>query len=327
MKFSIIIPVYNVKDYLAKCVDSILVQDCRDCEMILVDDGSTDGASGPLCDDYAAAHPELIRVIHQENQGLGGARNTGIEAAAGEYLLLVDSDDYLAPETLEQLRAVVGEYSSDIVTFGFVMDENGRLTERHLDNLPEGRVFTLGEVKGLLLAAPNAWNRLWKRSLFLESGIRFPKRVWYEDIRTTTKLFALAKSIVYVPETFYRYVVREGSITRNVNVERSREILDAFEDLLGWYQQQGLFETYYQELSRLTVDHVYLAASVRVLRIDPKHPLLREFLDFVWERFPDFQENPYLRQLPRQHKLLIKLLKRKQYGIIRLMFQIKDHLH
>lgn len=323
---SVIIPVYNVADYLPRCLDSILSQDCGDVEVILVDDGSTDGQSGRICDDYAARRPEVVRTIHQANQGLGGARNTGLEAAKGEYVFFVDSDDYLAPETLDRLRAAIEEYQSDIVTFGFVVDKNGTLTERHLDDLPVDRAFTLTDTRKLLLAAPNAWNRVWKKRLFLESGIRFPERVWYEDIRTTMKLFALAKSVVYLPETFYRYVVREGSITRNINVDRNREILEAFEDLLGWYQQQGLFETYYPELCRLTVDHVYLAASVRVLRIDPKHPLLQEIQDFVEERFPDFRENPYVRQLPRQHKLLLRLLERKKYRTIGLMFQLKDRL-
>lgn len=326
MKFSIIIPVYNVKDYLPKCVDSVLVQDCHDCEIILVDDGSTDGESGAICDRYHEAHPELIRVIHKPNGGLGDARNTGLEAATGEYLLFIDSDDYIDPATLETLRRAVDAYHSDIIDFGFAVDAGGVITERHVSTLPTERPFTLADTPELLLTEPNAWSRVWKRSLFLETGIRYPKRVWYEDIRTTTKLFAAADSVVSVPQVFYYYVVRQNSITRNPNVDRNAEILEAFDDLLDWYRQQGLFETYYNELSRLTVDHVLIAASVRVLRIDKTHPLLARFQAYITENFPDFLENPYLQQLPRKHKLIITLLRKKQYGVIKAMFDAKDKL-
>ena len=92
MIFSVVIPVYNVKDYLPKCIDSVLAQDFEDYEVILIDDGSTDGESGAICDRYAAAHPERIRAIHKPNGGVGEARNVGIEAAQGEYLLLLNND-------------------------------------------------------------------------------------------------------------------------------------------------------------------------------------------------------------------------------------------
>jgi glycosyltransferase involved in cell wall biosynthesis len=323
MTFSLIIPVYNVADYLPKCLDSVLCQEAEGWEVILVDDGSTDGASGGICDRYAAQYPQRVRVIHQENQGLGGARNTGLEAAQGDYVLFVDSDDSLAPNALPVLSQAAQD-GPDIITFGFVMDRDGVLGEQHLDALPEDRLFTLADTPTLLMASPNACNRLWKRSLFVDSGIRFPSRVWYEDIRTTTKLFALAKSIRYLPETFYRYAVREGSITRNPNVARNGEILDAFRDLLTWYQAQGLFDRYRWELCRLTVDHVYLAATVRVARMDPNHPLLGEFSAFLAEWFPDYRRDPYLKELPTLHRLLLPLIRGKHYHTIRLLFRIKD---
>ena len=94
MKFSVVIPVYNVKDYLEKCVRSVLAQNNNEYEMILVDDGSTDG-SGALCDELAAQAPEKIRVIHKPNGGLGDARNVGLEHALGDYLVFLDSDDYI----------------------------------------------------------------------------------------------------------------------------------------------------------------------------------------------------------------------------------------
>ena len=99
---SIIMPVYNSENYLTETIGSVLRQTMEDFELILVDDGSTDGVCPELCDRLAQEHPELICVIHQENRGLGGARNTGLEAARGEYLLFVDSDDALETDALEE---------------------------------------------------------------------------------------------------------------------------------------------------------------------------------------------------------------------------------
>lgn len=170
MKFSIVIPVYNVKDYLEKCVESVLAQNCDDYEMILVDDGSTDG-SGALCDTLAQRKPDHIRVIHKPNGGLGDARNVGLEQAKGEYLVFIDSDDYIAETMLQELSEKIEETHADIITFGFRVDNNGDTSAVCIDPLPEDQVFTLESLPELLLALPNAWTRIYKRMLFMETAV------------------------------------------------------------------------------------------------------------------------------------------------------------
>ena len=326
MTFSVIIPVYNVKDYLEKCIESVLAQKLDSTEIILVDDGSTDGESGRICDRYAADYSELIRVIHQENGGLGAARNTGIEHASGDYLLFLDSDDYLLPGLLERMRQVLSQTACDIVDFGFVVDQDGIVKETHAGEIGIQKPFSLHEHPEMLLVLPAAWRRLYRRELFLRSGIRYPSRVWYEDIRTTLKLFTEAASIVSIPEAYYGYVVREGSITRNKNISRNAEILDAFDDLKAWFSAKGLWETYYKEFTRLAVDHILLAGSVRVLRTDPKSELLETFQQYMQENFPDYQQNPYLTQLSTPHKLALRLLRAKHYTAVKALFDLKDKL-
>ena len=114
MYFSVLIPVYQVKDYLCQSVDSVLNQDERDFEIVLVDDGSTDG-SGEICDDYAARFPETVRVIHQTNQGLLMARRAGIRAAKGDWFVHLDSDDYMLPGALAAIRKTAEENRADLV--------------------------------------------------------------------------------------------------------------------------------------------------------------------------------------------------------------------
>lgn len=177
MKFSVIVPVYNVKDYLEKCVHSVLAQTADDYELLLVDDGSTDG-SGALCDALSARFG--CRVIHQENGGLGAARNTGIAAAQGEYLIFLDSDDFIAPGMLEGLLAEMAQHSADIYSFGLVTTDGQRDIASFRDDLPYHTPLTLRTCPQLLLTLPNACCRATRRTLFLTSGIRFPSQVWYE---------------------------------------------------------------------------------------------------------------------------------------------------
>ena len=322
MRLSIIVPVYNVQEYLQGCVDSILVNDCSDCEIILVDDGSTDGVCPAICDRLAQEHPDLIRVIHQENRGLGGARNTGLEAAKGDYLFFVDSDDTLAPEALRLLKERVDQTHADIYNFDLYSHDgegHGRVIKTAK---PREGIFTLAEDPCFLFSLPAAWARLWRRDLFINTGIRYPDRVWYEDIRTTTKLFAVASSIVTLPCALYRYLARQGSIMRSGNVQRCREIMDAFDDILAWYRERGLMERYQDQLCRLAIDHIRLAAMVRVIRQDDHSPVIKELDHYMYTVFPDWEKNPYIPLLPFKHKALLWLMKRRRYTFVKLLFKL-----
>lgn len=324
MLLSIIVPVYNTSRYLEGCVRSILTNDCTDCEILLIDDGSTDGICPQLCDRLASEAPELIRVIHQKNQGLGGARNTGLEAACGEYLFFPDSDDTVTSDALSLIKAAIAKNHPDVVAFDFFSDDGeGHHTPMNACAFHEDAPFAPKDRPEFLLSLPSAWSRVWKRSLFLNTGIRYPSRVWYEDLRTTVKLFALASSVVTLPEHLYLYLQRPGSIMRSSNLDRNREILEAFEDLLPWFHAQGLWALYRDVLCRLCIDHAYLAASVRVLRGNPHHPLLAQFQAYLKEKFPDYRKNPFLPQLPRAKKLVFRLLEGRHYATLRFLFRLQ----
>lgn len=325
-KISVIVPVYNVQEYLAKCIDSVLAQTFSDYEIIVVDDGSTDN-SGVIAAQYAARHP-CIRVITQENGGLGAARNTGIEAAQGEYLLLVDSDDTIAPEALQVLMDTTICTDADLVIFDLLLiNLQGIPTQRETGC----KYFKSGnnvlENHKLLLDWPSACNKLWRRELFLSSGIRYPGRVWYEDLRTTPKLLTLANRVAYVPQPFYHYLQRPGSIMHSSAVARNQEILDAFDDLLAYFKEHRLFDTYYAELEFLAVYHILITASVRVLKADRKHPLLRQFGDYVQQRFPQYMQNRYLAErLSGRERTVLKLISRQQYGLLTCLFKLKNRV-
>ena len=320
---SIIIPVYNVQDWLPRSVDAILANDTADCELILVDDGSSDG-SPALCDRYAAEHPGLIRVIHQQNAGPGAARNAGIAAAEGEWFLFVDSDDRLAPNALTRLRQVAAAEDADVISFQFYKESvSGESWEEWSGPVQEQTRFALTEQPAFLLTQPSCWLRLWKRSVFEENDIRFPNVVWYEDVRTVTKLLAKAKCIVNLPDHLYYYLDRPGSIMNSSQLPRNRDILPAFTDILDWFAKEGLTKTFYDELCALTVQHVLMAASVRVARIDPKSEILDEFARFTAERFPDWRKNPYNKSMPRMKRLALWMVDHRQFRLLRTLFKLK----
>ena len=155
MKFSVIIPVYNGWEYLREGVDSVLGQTGADFEILLVDDGSTDGESGALCDTLAREHPDCIRVLHKPNGGAGDARNAALPLAQGDYVLFLDSDDSYTPEAFAVLAAALDETQADVCYFGLRMtgDNDGTV---FTDDLPLHTPLTLAETPALLLNRPSA---------------------------------------------------------------------------------------------------------------------------------------------------------------------------
>ena len=269
-------------------------------------------------------HPGLIRVIHQANGGLGAARNTGLADAKGEWLFFIDSDDRIAPESLSVLKKAIHQGGADVIGFQFCADDGTNPPVPKSSGFEaQDRPFQLSDRKDYLLSLPSAWMRIWKRSLFIETDIRYPSRVWYEDIRTTAKLLPLATGIRVLPDHLYYYLSRPGSIMSNKNLERNREILDAMDDILAWYRRENLFDAYRDELCAMTVENVLLAASVRVARVDTKSELLKVFADYTAKAFPDWKKNPYRRRLTRAKRLALTLVERRQFWLLKKLFAWK----
>ena len=323
-KLSIVIPVYNVEKYLAKCLDSVIYPELEDYEILIVNDGSTD-SSPSVAEDYALRFPRLIRVINTENGGLGAARNVGMEAARGEFLLFLDSDDYLRegalPEIMEKL-----EEDFDICIYGILsVAEEGAV----LDDIPRcGREgpLSLAAYPQLLLCPPSACSKLCRRSLFMDSGLRFPSRVWYEDLRTMPKLYLLTDRITATDRQWYIYVQRSGSITRSANLERNLEIIDAMDDLSGYYKVKGKYEEYRNELEYLAFYNQFLSAVVRICLAEPGNPVADKLRSDFLGKYPDFLKNPYMREMPFKYRLLTRLILLRRYRAVGLIMGLNERI-
>ena len=217
-KVSVIVPVYNVETYLDEAVRSVLQQTISDWEMIMVDDGSTDN-TGPLCDSYAAADPR-IKVIHQENRGLSGARNTGMKYAQGEFLQFLDADDRLYPDALEKAYTAAVDNNAGIVIFDAYIEGNG-WSYHEGSPLSEG-VYSREEIlKALIkpIIPPYAWNKFCRRKLY--DGIQFPEGEKWEDVSTTFQPVMRTERIMVLNKPLYCYRQREDAISKTAASDNS----------------------------------------------------------------------------------------------------------
>lgn len=325
---SVIVPVYNVAAYLEKCLDSILAQTFTDFEAWLIDDGSTDG-SGAICDRYAQRDRRL-RALHVENGGVSRARNLGLDRAEGTYLVFVDSDDFVAPNLLARLaRAAQIDEAVDCVLFPAAsVSASGARLETLGEALPAGEPLALADHRELLFAAPALWNKLYRREVVERMGLRFnPALAIGEDLAFYLDYVQGCRRFLYTGgEPLYHYVQRGSSAMQRFDAAKNRSLLDAFDQVLAHYEQQGLREAYDDELAYLAVYHLQIAALVRVLRADPRHALVTQIPAYMRQHFPDYARNPYLSRLDRNKALVFRLLQRRWYGAVRLLFRLKDCL-
>ena len=241
MKLSIIVPVYNVAPYLRKCVDSLLTQDISDYEIILVDDGSTDECPR-ICDEYAASYPSefkgqenskaaphastpytlhstpSIRVIHQANAGLSAARNAGIAAAQGDYILFVDSDDYLQPNTLGTLLEQADRDNLDVLRFRYQnVKESGEVFVPHEGMKTDFNDYSSNPTDGLTFLNERMWVQCYVVQFLVKTEIvrqeLFTPGIYFEDTDWTPRMLLRTNRVASTDLVVYNYLWREGSIT------------------------------------------------------------------------------------------------------------------
>ena len=234
MKLSVVVPVYNVQDYLARCLDSVLSQVSDEYEMLLIDDGSSD-QSARICDEYAARYAQ-VTAFHQENGGLSSARNRGIEKSRGEYVMFLDSDDWIENGAISRFCGVIDRYAPDLILGkAYLTDGNGRKESKINYYIPEGlydiREY-LNKLKEKMEFSPCAPFMVYKKSFLDEHQLRFKAGILHEDILWTLTALTHAENIYCMDDYFYFNYIRQGSITHSGNHERSgRDIVTVCSEL------------------------------------------------------------------------------------------------
>lgn len=239
---SVIVPIYNIENYLKKCLDSVLQQSYRNLEIILVDDGSTDNC-GVMCDQAKSADAR-VRTVHKKNGGLSDAKNAGIRAAKGEYLAFVDGDDYVHKDFIKTLLATAAKHKADICACSFysVFPDGKR---QWLNKQKKFAAFSnIQAIKDILLPPSLcevvSWNKLYKKSLFSANHIEFPVGKIHEDVFTTYKLFYASNKVVFTDKTLYFYVQRDSSIKGVGFSRKNLAKLEACDNIINWVNTNNL---------------------------------------------------------------------------------------
>lgn len=285
-RISIIVAVYNVAEYVERCVASILAQTYEEFELILVDDGSTDG-SGEICNRLKEAD-NRIQVIHQENKGLSAARNRGLSAATGDYITYIDSDDYVAPCYLEVLFHNAVTYQADVSVCGFQYiraDKKAKKTKGAGTAEKEVKLYSGKMAAGEIVAENKrsmitAWGKLYHRRL--RSLLIYPKGRLHEDEFVTYQVLYEAVKVVVTEQPLYCYFQREKSITNSGYSRRRLDKLAALKEAITFFENQQEKELMAYAVKRYLLN--IPIAWYRVKKYLPEEKLLLGKLNREWEK-------------------------------------------
>ena len=308
---TVIVPVYKVEKYLNKCVDSILNQSYRNLEIILVDDGSPDECSR-ICDDYASMDSR-IEVIHKENGGLSSARNAALDVAKGDWILCVDSDDYIHSTMVEKMLAAAEENSADIVISSYYLQKNNKLSivdEIHDEVIVMDKMTALDRLVADKEIKSYAWGKLYRAELF--EGVRYPDGRNYEDIATTYYLFDKADKIIKIPEYLYYYLVRDDSISFNNSTVSWHKGCHASclgqEERAEYFKQKGYVDLYEKAMAALLP---YLFSDIKSAYEAGEFEDAIETQEYIQRHLNSFRENAYISD--KDKKLIDVYLKSPDY--------------
>ena len=317
---TVVIPVYNVEKYLKRCVESVLVQEWHNYDILLVDDGSTD-SSPQICDDYAKVY-DFISVIHKKNGGLSEARNTGILHAKGEYVYFPDSDDWIETDTFLALAEVLESQKFDIISFNreFVKDEDDAIVSDSLvTQVFEGTDAFVQMLKHSYITG-FANDKIYRKSLFIDNNILFPKGKYYEDLGTNYKLFLSAKKVYATNQKYYHYLIdNPDSITQSWNEKK-------FSDMFGFYKDIFYSDFVRSQLNQeeLQISQLYYVNGlIHILASLYKSKLDKKYIDITDQVKQELLKHGVsLSQMKEQPNKLKYILFR--FKVLKLAFSIQN---
>ena len=291
MKVSVIIPVFNAENYLEKCLDSVLGQTLDDYEVIIINDGSTD-SSQRIIDGFCSAYPDRIVSMTVENGGQGRAKNFGLDIARGEYVINIDSDDYIAPDMLEKMYSAGIDQSADVVICDFFRVTDGvKIYESSM--LTENPLSAVGQ----------CWNKLFRKSLI--GDVRYPSGLWYEDTEFSGKLLIKSEKTVFVHEALYFYNIGHPSTMRNSNTKKNLDIIRVL-DHIREFAAENRIEL---DFDYFILTHVVLEAIKRVSaqKTPDSRETVRTLRDYARTNLPDIGSSEAFRSESRNRRIIMWL--------------------
>lgn len=277
--FSLILPIYNVEKYLARCIDTLLDEVYKDYEMILVDDGSTDKCS-EICDRYSELY-SFIKVIHKENGGLSSARDAGLEIASGKYIFWIDSDDYIKKGALTVLYEATKNSDYDIVKFNYVTNPEGKVSISSLKagEYSEGYITETIVPMGLEKTSTinfSIWSHIYRREFIKENDLKFVSEriIGSEDYLYNFESYSSAKSMLVLEDVLYVYDSREGSLSKRFKKNQSEQYRQLYIEMLKFAKAHSIYKKYAENLAFSYIDKCFCICMRNECYLNQDHTLM-----------------------------------------------------
>lgn len=309
---SIVVPVYNVEQYLDKCLNSLVNQTLKEIEIIVVNDGSTD-QSQKVIDQYK--HNAKIKAYSKENGGVSDARNFGMQFAVGEYIGFVDSDDFVELDMYEHMYLKAKEEDSDIV------ECNLRHTYSNTEDIEIGKeIFDKKEM--LMVGRSVVWNKIYKREWLLNTNVTFPVGLICEDVEFSIKLIPYISVYSYVKPAYFHYVQRNTSLN-NYSTLKTLDILQVLKNIKGYYIENDYYDDYKEALEFFFARNLLCSSFFRMSRIGNAKER-KMALQLSWrllnEHFPDWRSNIVLRESMSRQAIFMKTVNNMTYPLYSIAF-------
>lgn len=315
MKVTVIVPVYNVEDYLEPCLSSLVNQTMKDIEIIVVNDGSPDN-SQEIIDRFVKDYPELVKSIYKENGGQASARNVAMNIAQGEYINFVDSDDWVSLDMYETMYKIAKENDADIV----ICDTTDHYKDHCVCHKPS-------EFENKLRQTPSPCNKMFKRSFI--GDLRFPEgKIWYEDFTFVTQLLMQTDKIARCHKEFYHCNCRDVSTMSNNNAPKNLDIISALDLIIDYAKQNGLYVRYKDDLDFMVIDHILITTINRVAKQThpEKEQVIKKLREYVKKQLPEVRKLQVFKDMPTNRRIIASLNLSGLHNLSRRILNLKSKM-
>ena len=293
---SVVVPIYNTEPYLERCLESLVNQSLRDVELVLIDNACTD-QSPSIIDRYANKDSRIRVYTHKKNVGVGGARNTALELATGDYVTFVDSDDWVDTMAFEILYNKANEQDCDLVICGtHYVDVEGEPTEKIHSYLSEHMLHDGSAFDCYLEKEPqrmifnSTWGKLYRRTLFTQSSIKYSQEWMFEDLSVTARLIFLSKKVLLVPQALYYYRQRPHSMTADLQLSQINGYLKEFRTLNTFLRENHVYESHKGKFWRLFYRTCVVWFYYTVVYQVPEDDYMQCFMEWCQRIYQDLDE-------------------------------------
>ncbi len=294
-KLSIVVAVYNLEEYLPRCLDALVNQTLNDIEILCVDDGSTDSAP-QIIDEYEKKYPQKVKAFHKENGGEFTTRNYGLERATGEYVSFVDTDDYVEPNWAEKLYNTAKENDADLAVCGFerIDLKTNKVIAKNMTKMGNRTIQINPNDDIIAFINPAPWNKIYRREMLKD--IRFSSFRGFNDMIFLLSSYVYVTKIAFVPDVLYHYYLRYDSQIHNVNIDDIKNFKKYLLELKEFYIKHNKYEEMKQILDLLAFIHLGISVMYRASydkTIDIKQTM-KETIKYLDENFCTWRKSRFL---------------------------------